>query len=159
MTVDRGAPTGQRELATVLRDLAWTIQRLVPEVAGLDPLTNTEIAVIKHIQASPGITLTELARHLGMQQSNASAAVRDLVERGLVARERSSTDLRVTNLVPTEKSLAAKDSINAVWSGTIRTAMTRLSPDHVATIEAASGALEALNQALHTEHHTPRSGQ
>ena len=113
MTVDRGAPTGQRELATVLRDLAWTIQRLVPEVAGLDPLTNTEIAVIKRIQASPGITLTDLARHLEMQQSNASAAVRDLVERGLVARERSAADLRVTKLVPTEKSLAARGNVRA----------------------------------------------
>lgn len=58
---------GRRELATVLRDLAWTIQRLVPEAAGLDPLTNTELAVIKRVQASPGVTVSGLARDLGMK--------------------------------------------------------------------------------------------
>ncbi|WP_017974818.1 MarR family winged helix-turn-helix transcriptional regulator [Actinopolyspora halophila] len=157
MNADRGASTGQRELATVLRDLAWTIQRLVPEVTGLDPLTNTELAAIKHIQESPGITVTELARQLGMQQSNASAAVRDLVERDLVAREHNPTDRRVTRLVPTERSLAAKDSIDTVWSGTIRTALSRLDHDQVATLHTASGALRALDQALHAERPASRS--
>lgn len=151
------ASTHQRELASVLRDLAWTIHRLAPEVAGLDPLPTTELAVVKHIQASPGITVTELARELGMQQSNVSAAVRELVGRGLVARERSPADRRVTRLVPTEKSLAAKESINTVWSGTIRTAMTRLSHEQITAIEAASGALQALDEALHDERPAPRS--
>ncbi len=145
------------ELATVLRDLAWTIQRLVPEAAGLDPLTNTELAVIKQIQASPGVTVSGLARHLGMQQSNVSAAVRDLVERGLVAREANPADRRVHELVPTEKSLAAKGSIEAVWSGAIRTAMNRLDPEQVAAIENASGALRDLDEVLHTEQLEPRS--
>ncbi|MDR7301495.1 MarR family winged helix-turn-helix transcriptional regulator [Haloactinomyces albus] len=159
MHADHAASTEQRELATVLRNLAWTIDRLVPEVAGLDPLPTTELAVIKYVQASPGITVSELARHLGMQQSNVSAAVRDLVERGLVARESSPADRRVTRLVPTEKSLAAKDSIDTVWSGTIRAAMGRLTHEQVAAIEAASGALQALDQALHTEQPEPRAHQ
>ncbi len=159
MNADRGASTGQRELATVLRDLAWTIQRLVPEVAGLDPLPTTELAVIKHIQGSPGVTVSELARHLGMQQSNVSAAVRGLAERGLVARENSPADRRVTRLVPTEKSLAAKESIDTVWSGTIQTAMARLSHEQVAAIEAASGALQALDQVLHAEQPESRARQ
>ncbi|ASU78703.1 MarR family transcriptional regulator [Actinopolyspora erythraea] len=150
---------GQRELADVLRDLAWTIHRLVPDVAGIEPLPTSELAVIKHIQASPNITVTELARQLGMQQSNASAAVRNLVERGLVARERDPVDRRVTRLTPTEKSLAAKDSINTVWSGTVRAAMTRLTPEQSEALEAASGALEALDQALHTEHPGPGAAQ
>lgn len=148
---------GQDELATVLRDLAWTIHRLVPDVAGLDPLPTTELAVIKQVQASPGITVTELARHLGMQDSNTSAAVRGLVGRGLVARERSPSDRRVSRLVPTEKSLAAKESIDTVWSGTVRTAMARLDHEHVAAAEAASGALQALDHILRTEQRVPRS--
>ncbi|SDP29354.1 DNA-binding transcriptional regulator, MarR family [Actinopolyspora xinjiangensis] len=150
---------GQRELADVLRDLAWTIHRLVPDVAGIEPLPTSELAVIKHIQASPNITVTELARQLGMQQSNASAAVRNLVERGLVARERDPGDRRVTRLTPTQKSLAEKDSIDTVWSGTVQTAMTRLTPEQSAALEAASGALEALDQALHTEYPGPGVAQ
>lgn len=142
---------GQDELAEGLRDLAWTVQRLAPELAGLDPLTNTELAVIKHIQAEPGVPVTELARKVGMRQSNTSAAVRDLVRRELVTRERSSADRRVTRLWPTERSLGAKESINRTWSTAIRSAMSRLDDDEVAAIEAASGALRALDDALQAE--------
>lgn len=135
----------------MLRDLAWTVHRLVPEVTGLDPLPTSELAVVKHVLASPGVTVTELSRHLGMRHSNVSAAVRALVERGLVARERSPDDRRVSLLVPTEKSLGARESINTVWSGTVRAAMARLDPDQVASLKAASEALHALNQVLREE--------
>lgn len=137
----------------MLRELAWTIQRLVPEAAGLDPLTNTELAVIKQVQASPRVTVSGLARNLGMKQSNISAAVRDLVERGLVERESNPADRRVHELVPTEKSLADKDAIEAVWSGAVRTAMERLAPEQVAAIENASDALRTLDEVLHAEKH------
>lgn len=156
---NREDSTGHPELATVLRNLAWTIQRVVPEAAGLDPLTNTELATIKRIQASPGVTVGELARHLGMQQSNVSAAVRDLVQRGLVARESNPADRRVHKLVPTEKSLAEKGLLEDVWSGAVRTAMTRLDHERVAAIENASDALQALDEVLHSEQLEPRSQQ
>ncbi|WP_298177059.1 MarR family transcriptional regulator [Saccharomonospora sp.] len=149
------AMADRRELATVLRNLAWTIHRMVPEVAGLDPLPTTELAVIKQVLEAPGITVTELARQLGMQQSNVSTAVRALVGRGLVARQRCPEDRRVTRLSPTEKSLAARESIDTVWSGTIWTAMTRLSDEHVVALESASEALQALDQALHSEQSPP----
>lgn len=140
----------QLRLATVLRDLAWTIHRLVPEVADLDPLPNTELAVVKQVLAAPGVTVTEIAHRLGMQQSNVSTAVRALVCRGLVARERTPEDRRITRLSPTEKSLAARESIDDRWSGTVRAAMTELSPDQVRAIEEAAPALQALDRALHT---------
>lgn len=138
-------------MPTVLRDLAWTIHRLVPEVAGLDPLPTSELAVIKEVLAAPGVTVTELARQLGMRQSNVSAAVRGLVERGLVAREGSPADRRVTRLVPTERSRAAKESIDTVWSGTVRSAMAQLSDEQVEAIDAAADALRALGEVLQAE--------
>lgn len=156
MSAGRDPSAGTRELATVLRDLAWTIQRLVPETTGLDPLPITELVVLKHVQAAPGITVTELARQLRMQQSNTSTAVRGLVERGLVARESSPADRRVTMLVPTEKSAAASELVDTVWSGTIRTAMTGLAPEQVAALESAAGALQALDQVLRTERPASR---
>ncbi|WP_243793779.1 MarR family winged helix-turn-helix transcriptional regulator [Saccharopolyspora gloriosae] len=139
------------ELPTALRDLAWTIHRLVPEVASLDPLPNTELAVVKQVLGSPGITVSELAGRLGMRHSNVSAAVRGLIGRGLVARESDPSDRRVTKLAPTEKSTSARESIDTRWSGTVRNAMDLLSDEHVAAIEAASGALRALDEALHEE--------
>jgi DNA-binding MarR family transcriptional regulator len=118
---------------------------------------SSELAVIKHVLAAPGVTVTELARHLGMQQSNVSTAVRGLVERGLVARESNPADRRVSRLVPTEMSLAARESIDSVWSGTVRAAMTQLSSEQIAAIEAASGALRALDQVRHAEQPVQRS--
>jgi DNA-binding MarR family transcriptional regulator len=123
----------------------------VPEVAGLEPLPNTEPAVIKQVLESPGVTVGELAATLRMRQSNVSAAVRALVDRDLVARGSSPTDRRVTRLLPTGKSLAARESIDTVWSGTIRTAMDRLDDEQVEAIEAASDVLRALGHVLHTE--------
>src|SRR5690606_6369281 len=122
MNADPGVSAQQGQLATVLRDLAWTIQRLVPEAAGIKPLPASEIAVLKQILRSPGITVTELARLLGMQQSNVSAAVRVLVERGLVERERGPEDRRVAKLVPTEKLLGEQDARDSAGAGAIRTA-------------------------------------
>ena len=60
---------------------------------------------------------------------------------------------RVHQLVPTEKPLADKDSIDTVWSGAVRTAMDRLEPEQVAAIENASDALRALDEVLHAEQH------
>lgn len=55
--------------------------------------------------------------------------------------------------MPTEKSLADKDSIEAVWSGADRTAMGRLKPEQVAAIQNASDALRALDEVLHAAQH------
>ncbi|UOE20335.1 winged helix-turn-helix transcriptional regulator [Thermobifida halotolerans] len=155
MDADRGTAPGERELAGVLRALAWTIHRLVPERAGVEPMPVSELAVLKQILESPGVTVTELARHLGMRQSNTSAAVRGLVERDLVRREGTPVDRRVTRLVPTEKLLAERERIDTVWSGTIRSAMARLGPEQAAALEAASDALQALDQALRAERPEP----
>ena len=143
---------GRRALAAVLRDVSWTIHRLVPGVAGIEPLPTSEVAVLKQVLQAPGTTVTELARQLGMQQSNTSAAVRSLVDRGLLLRQSSPADGRVTLLVPSEKLLTERDSIETAWSGTIAAAMAHLEPEQVTALEAASDALRALNQALRRPH-------
>lgn len=156
MASDQARATDRDHLATVLRDLAWTIHRFVPEAAGVEPLPTTELAVIKQILTTPGTTVTELANHLAMQHSNVSAAVRSLLNRGLVDRETCVVDRRRSKLVPTAKSLGAQESIDTVWSGTVRTAMTRLEPEQVRAVEAAAEALEALDGVLRTEKQPQR---
>ena len=147
MNCDRRARDG-RDLPTVLRDLAWTVHRLVPEVAGVPPLPTTELAVLKQILAAPGITDTELSKRLGMRQSNVSAAVRSLVGRGLVARSVDPDDRRVIRLAPTENAFDARQTIHTVWSGTVQQAMTRLDEDQVDALYSAADALEALDRVL-----------
>ncbi|WP_280462964.1 MarR family winged helix-turn-helix transcriptional regulator [Nocardia carnea] len=150
MNSERRAQDG-RDLPTVLRDLAWTVHRLVPEVAGVPPLPTTELAVLKQILAAPGITVTELSKQLGMRQSNVSAAVRSLVGRGLVARSVDPDDRRVIRLAPTENAIDARQTIHTVWSGTVQQAMTRLDDDQVDALYSAADALEALDRVLHED--------
>lgn len=143
---------GQHELAGALRDLAWTIQRVaVPESTGIEPVPATEVAALKQVLAAPGMTVSELSRNLGMQQSNASAAVRSLVERGLLDRSRRPDDRRVTTLTPTEKLLAEQELIETAWSGTIHEAMARLDPGQIETLVGAVDALRTLDGALRSE--------
>ena len=143
-----GVPAAQRELADLLRDLSWNIHRKAPEISGFDPLPATDLAVLKHVLDTPGLTVTELAQLVGLKQSNASAAVRSLTERGLLARTSSPTDRRVSHLEPTEEARAQNEAIAAAWSGPIRSGIGQLEPAQREALEAASEALVALNRLM-----------
>ncbi|MCC3289740.1 MULTISPECIES: MarR family winged helix-turn-helix transcriptional regulator [unclassified Arthrobacter] len=147
MTND-GAPAATREIADLLRDLSWNIHRKAPEITGIEPLPNTELAVLKHVLDNPGLTVTELARLMGLKQSNASAAVRTLAERGLVTRSGSPTDRRVSLLLPTEEARAQNEVIAHAWAGPIRAGIERLTVEQREALAAASEALVALNRAM-----------
>ena len=135
-------------LATHLHDLSRTINRVLPTLAALEPLPASEMAAILSIHSDPGITLTALAAQLGMRQSNTSAVVRGLVERGLVRREKSPGDLRVVLLHPTESALRDIDSVQESWSKTLGEALQQLPPNVRLAILGASEALGALNSEL-----------
>ena len=142
----------RREVAVLLRDLAWTVHRRIPDVTGIDPLASTELAVLKHILEAPGLTVTELSRRMALKQSNTSAAVRVLTERGLVTRESSPVDRRISRLFPTDEALAQDEAIEDAWAGPIRSGLAGLSDEEARALEAAASALQSLNAVL-------RSGQ
>lgn len=151
MKDERETAARRRELAVLLRDLAWTIHRRIPDVTGIDPLPSTELAVLKHILESPGMTVTELSRHMALKQSNTSAAVRVLTERGLVTREGSPADRRISRLIPTEQALAQDEAIEDAWAGPIRNGLAGLGSEQAAALEAAASALQALNVVLRSD--------
>ncbi|ADG76283.1 transcriptional regulator, MarR family [Cellulomonas flavigena DSM 20109] len=136
--------------------------RSTPHVAGIEPLPTTELAVLMHVLASPGLCVGELSRHLGMRQSNTSAAVRTLAERGLLARRLDPDDRRLTQLVPTERARVEHEAIAAAWAGPIADALAGMSPEHVAALEVAAEALQVLDrrvrarQSSRTDAHPPR---
>ena len=85
---------------------------------------------------------------MGLKQSNASAAVRTLTERGLLTRSGSPTDRRVSHLEPTDEARAQNEAIAAAWSGPIRDGIGQLDEQQRAALEAASDALVALNRLM-----------
>ncbi len=137
-------------LSSQLHTLSWTIHRVLPAAAGLDPLPTSELAVLKRVIAEPGMTVSELTTALGLRQSNASAAVRALVDRGLVHRKSSPSDRRLALLHPTEAALKNKRLLEEAWSGSISAAMMRLPADQVNAILGAAKALAALEEQLRT---------
>lgn len=151
MTLPTDPAPRPRDVPMVLRDLAWTIHRRVPETVAADPLATTELALLKHVLETPGVTVGELARRLGIRQPNTSAALRTLIDRGLVLREPSPEDRRAFHIVPTDKALAEDAEISAAWTGPVRSAQERLSPEHIAALENARDALAALDVLIRAD--------
>ncbi len=150
-----GPGSTRADVSAVIRDLAWTVHRRSPQVAGVEPLPTTELAVLMHVLESPGVSVGEVSRHLGLRQSNTSAALRTLDERGLVAREPDAEDRRVTRLVPTERAQVEHEAIADAWAGPIAEARAALAPEHVAALDAAVGALQALDRRLRAQQAVP----
>ncbi|WP_254303632.1 MULTISPECIES: MarR family winged helix-turn-helix transcriptional regulator [Nocardiaceae] len=140
---------GPDALASVLHDLSWTVQRLDPvEDLGIERIPAPELTILKEVDRSPGIGITALAELLAMQQSNVSAAVKSLVQRGLLARTPSPEDRRVAQLNVTEQMVRNRTKIEAAWSSRITEALAHLPEDAAAQLVSAAPALELLMNEL-----------
>nr|WP_256980070.1 MarR family winged helix-turn-helix transcriptional regulator [Rhodococcus sp. 15-1154-1] len=136
-------------LASVLHDLSWIIQRTDRvEELGIERLPAPEVTVLKQIDRNTGIGVSALADMLAMQPSNVSAAVRTLVERGLVVKTPSPTDRRVTQLGVTDRMRRNRTRIEAAWSARITEALSRLPDEAAAQLVSAAPALMLLTNEL-----------
>lgn len=138
----------QQRLAMTLREISWAIHRRAPERADVGPIPTTEIALLKQIADVPGSTVGELARALGLQQSNTSAALRSLSERGLVERRTSEADRRVVRVWITRAGAAEHEAIAGAWTADVVAALAALPDGDRAALDAAGPALARVQQAL-----------
>jgi DNA-binding MarR family transcriptional regulator len=139
-----------RELAVALHDLAWLLPRTLdpqPE-AGPDVLPGSELEVMRLLVRRPGLSVGEAARELGLRPSNASAAIRGLLARGLLERRADERDSRVTRLAPTAKAQAIRRQREAAWGKLLRAQLKGLPADHVSQLLAAVEPLRALAAEL-----------
>ncbi len=74
--------------------LAQTVKELLDSALDGAPLTPEEYAVYSQLRATPGITLTEMARQLSAPLTTASDWVRSMTERGHVVRQVQAGDRR-----------------------------------------------------------------
>lgn len=101
-----------RDVASQLHGLSWAVHRLLPSLGSdLVPVPASELAVLQRIVAEPGVTVSELTIQLDLRQSNTSALVRTLLERGLVHRASSPTDGRVALRHPAGQALKNKKKL------------------------------------------------
>ena len=150
----RQPPIGpSRELAVVLHDLVWLFPRTIDLGAevGLEPLPPSELEVMRLVVRQPGLSVGDVARELGLQPSNASAAVRALVVRGLLHRRPDERDGRISRLTPTPRAEAIRRQREAAWGELLRARLTRVPREDAAQLLAAVGALRSLAADLSSD--------
>lgn len=141
--------TAARELAVVLYDLAWLLPRTVGlEEARRNPTRRSELEIMKLLVRRPGLSVSDVARDLGMQASNVSAAVRSLVERGMLERRRDEHDARVVVLEATPAAIADRGRREDAWGDALREVVAELPAEDAAALLAAGPALQALAERL-----------
>ena len=141
-------PDDLRHLALSLHDASWRIARLGPAEVGVEPLPTTELAVLRAVMDRPDQSVSEVATSMSMQSSNVSAAVRALVEHGLVAKAADPHDRRITHLRPTAQALKNRDAIENAVAGTIFAALAKMPDEHVALLVNAIPALRTFSAAI-----------
>ena len=138
------------ELAVVLHDLAWLLPRTLDLDAegGADSLPPTELEVMRLLVRRPGLTVGEVARELGLQRPNASAAIRTLIGRGLLRRARDEADGRVTHLTPTTQAIENRDRREAAWGAALAARLDGMAPEQAARVLRCAGPLRVLANEL-----------
>ena len=146
----QATPRGARDLAVVLHDLAWLLPRTVdPEAeVALDALPASELEVMRLLVRQPGLRVGQVARELGLRDSNASSAIRSLIARGLLERCADPADGRATRLVPTDRASDTRSRREAAWGRTLAARLRRLPDDEAAQLLDAVPALRALAHEL-----------
>jgi DNA-binding MarR family transcriptional regulator len=138
-----------KDLAVTLFDLAWLLPRTIGATGAGDPgLPLSELEVMRLLVRRPGLSVGEAADALGLQPSNVSTAVRSLVARDLLERERDERDARVARLRPTRKAIAHRDRQESAWAAELERRIADLPAADRARLRAAAPALEALARLL-----------
>ncbi|MEV0324105.1 MarR family winged helix-turn-helix transcriptional regulator [Streptomyces sp. NPDC050658] len=136
------------ELTPPLYALSRVLRFQGMEEAGLWRLPPSELELMRYVHAEPGVTVSVLARELGLHASNVSATVRGLVNAGHLEREKDPNDGRVVRLKPTLKAEQGMALIENAWSEIFADALATLSEEQRAALAASVPALDALAAAL-----------
>lgn len=131
-------------LADTLQDLFWSLRRFGERAAGVTPLPASELEVLLHILDFPDSSVSGIARALGLQGSNVSAAVRSLVGRGLVIRETDAHDRRSVRLHASAEATAAQSAVNTVWVDALTVFLHQLPLPEAVSLLTARPALQRL---------------
>lgn len=83
------------------------------QTLGEDGLTPRAFSVLSLVVETPGITQSDLSRHLGIERSGLVAITDDLQRRGYLERRPVPGDRRVQALTPTPAGSAAYDEMLA----------------------------------------------
>jgi DNA-binding MarR family transcriptional regulator len=136
--------------AAIVETIVYALPDIVRGVAAtrntLSPgLRTSQLRALLRIAREEGLTMGELARHVGVSFAAATHVVEQLVDLGLVTRERSTADRRVVRLGLTEHAHAELDAALARRAAQVREVCAHLSPDEA---RAFARGMELLGTVL-----------
>jgi len=106
-------------------------------------VTGAQLWAMAEIDASPGMTVGQLARDLAIHQSTASNIVAGLEGSGLVTRKRDSGDQRVVLLTLTAAGRRVMRRAPRPLRGALQEALLELPPARLAALQRDLGAVIA----------------
>ncbi|MEE4025788.1 MarR family winged helix-turn-helix transcriptional regulator [Gordonia sp. PKS22-38] len=107
-------------LADVILRIARSIE---PHRFGLDPLTDTESAVLQWVDRHPGTSPSATAAATALHKSNVSVALKSLEAHGLVERTRDPQDARLVRVSTTTQARQNIDHLYREWSACLTEAL------------------------------------
>lgn len=128
-----------------LRLVANAVKAHLREVESQAGVGGAQVWALSVVQASPGISVGELARALDVHQSTASNLVRALAQRKLVEPRRSEPDRRGVQLHLLPAGARVLRKAPAPFTGTLPHALASLAPT---TLQRLDRDLATLAQAL-----------
>lgn len=157
----RGADETVLRQARALVPVLYQLSRVMrlPEVhqVGLGQLPPSELEVLRHVIEAPGVSVSTLARDLGLHASNVSTTIRALAARHLIRREPDPNDRRAVRLYPTVDAARGSARIEDAWAGIFAAALTEITDEQRAAVSGAAPALGALAQRLRARRATERA--
>jgi DNA-binding MarR family transcriptional regulator len=89
-------------------------------------LTAHESGILAHLSETVPMRASELARHLGVQQSTMSAALKRLTRLGYVARARDQADRRAARLLLSLEGVRAMQTGSVLETSRVQAMLARL---------------------------------
>lgn len=124
------------------------LQRSARQRIGTE-LSPAEVELLSVIADAPGLPVHEAARQLGAAPNTVSTLIRRLTAQGFVRRETVEGDRRVTSLQLTESAAGFVEAWRRDRYGPLADVLTTLTDEDRARLHAATGALDALSEALY----------
>ncbi len=146
---DHPAPLPAREAARLARAvlaLGREIELRHDDDPRIVRLTPTERVIMRFVDEHGDVAPSEIASRLALQRSNVSAALRGLVEKGLVERTGDAADRRAAHVRATPLARENLERLAGVWAGALGRALPR-------GVDAAAlaGILERADASLAAE--------
>ncbi|MDQ0361352.1 MarR family winged helix-turn-helix transcriptional regulator [Breznakia pachnodae] len=102
---------GWKDLITGGQEMRVQLSKLMSRIAGTEDLSTNQMALIMGIYSGSLTSVGSVTKAFDIQQTNASTLCRKSEELGFIVRKRNNEDVRVVNLILTEKGEATVKSI------------------------------------------------